>query len=266
MYLVDYHTHTHFSPDSEASPREMVRAARAAGLRELCFTDHLDFLDFDGKFVGLGENKLPFYSPGELQDLAGEGMVLRSGVELGEAWEDPALAAEAAATDGLDFIIGSVHNLSSRDGGVDFYFVRYETEDDCHRVLSAYFDCMEALAELDCYDVLGHIIYPLRYMNGRDGNHVTLERYLPQLRRILTAVAGKGKGIEVNTCRGETVEDWREVLSLYRACGGRIVTLGSDAHAPEDVGRGLAQAAALLKESGFGLSVYEKRRARIIDL
>ena len=119
---------------------------------------------------------------------------------------------------------------------------------------------------MDCYDVLGHIIYPLRYMNRRDGNHVALERYLPQLRRIFTTVAARGRGIEVNTCRGETVEDWREVLTLYRDCGGKIVTLGSDAHAPADVGRGIPQAAALLKELGFDLAVYEKRQAKLIPL
>ncbi len=266
MYLTDYHTHTRFSPDSEAEAADMIRAAKAAGLRELCLTDHLDFLDFDGKFVGLGENTLPFYSAQTVRAASGEGFTLRSGVELGEPWEAPELAAEVAACPDLDFIIGSVHNLDSAHGGIDFYFVRYASEDDCHRVLSTYFDCMEALAAMDCYDVLGHIIYPLRYMNGRDGNRVTLERYLPQLRRIFRAVAAKGKGIEVNTCRGETVSEWREVLSLYKECGGIIVTLGSDAHAPEDVGKGLVQAAALLKEYGFDLAVYEKRQAKLIRL
>ena len=47
---------------------------------------------------------------------------------------------------------------------------------------------------MDCYDALSHIIYPLRYMNGRDGQHAALDRYEPQLRRILTTVIAKGKG------------------------------------------------------------------------
>lgn len=263
MYLADCHTHTRLSPDSEAAALDMAKAARAAGLAELCFTDHVDFLDFDGKGQGFGGWE-PYLE--QFRALSLPGVKLRLGVELGEAWEDPALAREVVSHPAVDFVIGSVHNLSSADGGVDFYYIHYESETDCHRVLSAYFDCMEALAAMDCYDVLGHVIYPLRYMNGRDGNHVTLERYLPQLRRIFTAAAAKGKGIEVNTCRGETVEDWREVLALYKDCGGRIVTLGSDAHAPADVGRGVPQAAALLKELGFGLAVYEKRKVKLISL
>lgn len=263
MYLADCHTHTHLSPDSEAAAIDMVRAAQAAGLSELCFTDHVDFLDFDGHRQGF-DGWEPYLE--QFQSLTLPGITLRLGVELGEAWEDPALAREVISHPAVDFVIGSVHNLSSADGGVDFYYIHYAAEADCHRVLSAYFNCMEALVELNCYDVLGHIIYPLRYMNRRDGNHVTLERYLPQLRRIFTTVAQKGKGIEVNTCRGETVEDWREVLKLYKDCGGRIVTLGSDAHAPQDVGKGVPQAAALLKELDFGLAVYEKRKAKIVEL
>lgn len=263
MYLADCHTHTHLSPDSEAAAIDMAKAAQAAGLSELCFTDHVDFLDFDGNRCGF--DGWDAYLR-QFQALSLPGVTLRLGVELGEAWEDPALAREVVSHPAVDFVIGSVHNLSSNHGGVDFYFIHYETEADCHRVLSAYFDCMEALAAMDCYDVLGHIIYPLRYMNRRDGNHVTLERYLPQLRRIFSTVTAKGKGIEVNTCRGETGDDWREVLALYKDCGGRIVTLGSDAHAPADVGKGIPQAAALLKELGFDLAVYEKRKASFITL
>lgn len=263
MYLADCHTHTHLSPDSDAAAIDMAKAAQAVGLSELCFTDHVDFLDFDGHRQGFCGWE-PYLE--QFNALALPGIALRLGVELGEAWEDPALAREVVSHPAVDFVIGSVHNLSSADGGVDFYYIHYAAEADCHRVLSAYFDCMEALVELDCFDVLGHIIYPLRYMNRRDGNHVTLERYLPQLRRIFTAVVKRGKGIEVNTCRGETVEDWREVLALYKNCGGRIVTLGSDAHAPQDVGKGIPQAAALLREFGFDLAVYEKRKAKFIPL
>ena len=126
---------------------------------------------------------------------------------------------------------------------------------------------MERLSEMDCYDALSHIIYPLRYMNGRDGQHAALDRYEPQLRRILTTVIAKGKGIEVNTCRGSAIEDWRWTLTLYKDCGGTILTLGSDAHCPEDVGKGLLDAARLLKETGFSqLTHYVKHQPRLTEL
>ena len=266
MFLADYHTHSLCSFDGSAPLADLARSAQAAGMDQLCLTDHCDLVDTEGK------PQLTFRCDGVEEQLylarkEFSALPIRMGVELGEAWEFPDFAAQVVAHPELDFVLGSVHNLSlEQDGGIDLYYVNFKNEDDCHYVLSRYFDCMERLCAMDCYDVLALIIYPLRYMNQRDGNHVTLERYLPQLEGILRTAIGKGRGMEVNTCRGETVEDWRQVLGLYRDCGGRIVTLGSDAHIAADVGRGIPQAGALLKEYGFDLAVYEKRQPRLVRL
>ena len=104
-------------------------------------------------------------------------------------------------------------------------------------------------------------------MNTRDGNHAALDRYEDPLRRIFAILADKGKALEVNTCRGTTVEDWRWLLGLYRDCGGKYITLGSDAHRPEDVGKGLLDAARPLKETGFSkLTHYVKHQPRLTEL
>lgn len=266
MYLADYHTHTRLSIDSQADPHGMARAAWAAGLRELCFTDHVDLIDGAGRpqdFVGWAPYAAQFR---QVTGAAPSGLTFRLGLELGEAWERPERAAEITSYPALDFVIGSVHNRPLAEGGADLSLLSYPTAESCHAALRSYFNAMEVLAAMDCFDVLGHIIYPLRYMNRRDGNSVTLEGYFPQLERIFCAAIGKDKGIELNTCRGETVEDWRPILALYRDCGGCIVTLGSDAHRPQDLAKGLPQAAELLKEFGFGLAVYEKRQPNIIKL
>lgn len=266
MFLSDCHTHTRFSPDSEALVPDMARAAKAAGLSALCLTDHLDFLDFNGNFVGLGGHTMPFYDPGELARLAPAGLKLYSGVELGEPWADPALAAQVAQCPGLDFILGSAHNLGQEHGGQDFYFVHYDSEETCYEVLDAYVGRLEVLSTMLCFNSLAHVIYPLRYMNDRDGNHVSLQPYYPRLEHIFRTLIGQGRSIELNTTRGEQVEHWRPILALYKDCGGALVTLGSDAHTPQDVGRGIAQGAQLIKEYGLTLAVYEKRQPRTVTL
>ena len=40
--MFDFHMHSTVSFDGHSAPEEMVKAAVAAGLREVCFTDHLD--------------------------------------------------------------------------------------------------------------------------------------------------------------------------------------------------------------------------------
>ena len=48
MYLSDYHTHCSLSFDSKTPVEDMVRAAIAQGLRELCLTDHVDLYPSGG--------------------------------------------------------------------------------------------------------------------------------------------------------------------------------------------------------------------------
>ena len=170
---------------------------------------------------------------------------------------DPAAAAAICARPEADFILGSIHNLCPEKGGTDLYYVPYPDEAACHAVLDDYFASMALLAATDFYDVLAHIIYPLRYMDVP----VSLDRYEGRLRAILRTAVERGRGVEINTCRGHTLAEWRPVLALYRACGGEIVTVGSDAHTPGDVGKGIRSACALLADCGFRyVCTYEKHK------
>lgn len=266
MFLADYHTHSICSPDGHAPLEEMARSALDAGLNELCLTDHCDLLDYHG-------NPVLFYSWAPVEEqlrLARpqfEGrLTIKMGLELGEAWENPDLAAQIVSHPELDFVLGSIHNLSSVGGGVDLGMIHYESEDQCREVLDKYFDTMETLVEMPCFDILAHVIYPLRYM-GRDGFHLTLEPYEARLRKIFARLIAQGRGIELNTTRGTTVEDWRWLLELYKDCGGTLLTLGSDAHYPPHVGAGLHPAATLLKELGFSsIATYEKHKPTLHPL
>lgn len=267
MFLSDCHTHSLCSFDGHAPLAHMARAAVEAGLNELCLTDHCDLLDRDGR-PDLSFRWDPIEEQfSQARPLFQDRLPLRMGLELGEAWEFPDFAQKLVSHPGLDLVLGSVHNLSSADGGIDFNYVNYKSEEDCYSVLDRYFDCMERLSHMDCWDVLSHVIYPLRYMNRRDGRQASLDRYEPQLRRIFHTVVDTGRAIELNTCRGETVEDWRWTLTLYKDCGGTLITLGSDAHRPEDVGKGLREGAALLKELGFSHTArYLRRRPELMPL
>ena len=41
--MFDYHMHSKVSFDGQDTPQRMVQAAVAAGLKEICFTDHIDY-------------------------------------------------------------------------------------------------------------------------------------------------------------------------------------------------------------------------------
>ncbi|MGE4277775.1 MAG: PHP domain-containing protein [Lawsonibacter sp.] len=268
MHLVDCHTHTCCSPDSTARLEDMAASARQTGLTELCTTDHCDLQQEDGSALVSWD-----WSPVLDQYQAVNAALhwpdfhLLLGLELGGAHTNPKLADEILSGAPLDFVIGSVHNLSPRAGGKDFFFLDYPTEEVCRTVLDDYFSSLLALAPLPYYDTLGHIIYPLRYTNGRAGQKITLDPWSDQLDMLLSTVIHTGRAIEVNTHAGREIADWRPILERYRALGGEYITVGSDAHNPPHVGKGIPQSLELLRETGFRwLTVYRQRRPEQIKL
>ena len=268
MYLADHHIHSCCSPDSEAPLSEMLRAAQAAGLSDLCATDHCDLLDLDGGRV-TGLDWAPILT--QYQAARGDcpaGVKLRLGLGAGRCPGGPGLRRRHPLRrgPGLCYRLPSTTSAPPT-GGKDFYFLDYTTPRACYEALDDYFDSLAQLVHLDCWDTMGHIIYPLRYMQKIPGHPVTLERYQDRLRALLTGVAQAGRAIEVNTWCGRTVTQWQPLLELYRDCGGELITLGSDAHRPEDVGKGIAQAQELLRTVGFRyFTVYHRRTPQFIRL
>ena len=263
MFLADYHTHTILSPDGSVPLADMADAAVAAGLNELCITDHCDLLELYGEPVD------HYDWPPALEQYAAVApryagkLTIRLGLEFGMAHLNPEVSRTILDRPELDFVLGSIHNLCPEKGGTDFYYVDYPDPAACYAALDDYFSSMAKLAVTDFYDVLSHIIYPLRYMD----HPISLDRYRDQLREILRLAVHNGRSIEVNTYNGRTVDDWRPVLALYREVGGELVTVGSDAHSPENVAKGVREAYELLADTGFRyVTVYEKRVPRPVKL
>ena len=265
MYFCDSHIHTRISPDSEAPLSAMTRAALSAGLDEMCVTDHFDLLDGKGAPVS-SFDWAAAKTQYQTSRARTEGrLVLRLGLELGSAVYDPAVARRVLAGGGeeLDFVLGSLHNWIGLENNIDLYYSDYGKNPAlCHLAMKSCLDHTWTLVTeyADCYDSLAHIIYPLRYIQ-RDGQQLSLSDYEEQIRAIFTEVARTDHALEVNTCRGRTVSDWIPLLRLFRECGGRLVTVGSDAHRPQDMSKGLPAALALLREAGFrDVATYERRR------
>lgn len=262
MYLIDYHCHSELSPDSSTPLIDNANAAIDMGLSELCITDHFDLLS------GQGERQhasaLQWAPRAEqycaIRDALNGTLKLKLGMEFGSGQVDAADAAQVLDHPELDFVIGSIHNRTLETGAADLYYIDYTSPDLCYEVLEDYFLSMERLVEADCYDVLGHTIYPIRYMSIRDGQEVDVYRYLDRIRGILKGVVSHGKGIEFNTWCGRTLEQWLPTLEAYRDCGGEYITVGSDAHVASNIGKGVREAYGLLKDMGFRyVTTYEKR-------
>ena len=255
MYLCDVHSHTGISPDSKAELSGMAAAAVSAGLRELCVTDHCDLLDLDGNPVAAFDWPAAKEQYRAVKGALGDRLILRLGIELGSAPYDPdtARAILAEGGDGLDFVLGSLHNWIGAEGGIDLGSSNYSGNPAlARRAVDAALTYTWALVTKypDCYDSLAHVNYPMRYIR-RDGIDLSLDGYEDRVRAIFTEVARTDHALEVNTRRGIDLDFWPQLLRWFKECGGELVTVGSDAHRPEDVAKGIPEALELLKAAGF---------------
>ncbi|MDR0671720.1 MAG: histidinol-phosphatase HisJ family protein [Oscillospiraceae bacterium] len=254
-YWADVHTHSVFSADGHDTMGALAEAAVCAGLSALCITDHYDtWSSFDPG---------PHHTAFEEAHAAVSGrLALLRGVELGEGHTLGARAEALLASGPFDFVLGSCHCVH---GKPDFYDMPRMDRAACLALIAEYLAEVLAMVRWGRFDVLGHLTYPLRYMVGRDGAAVDFSPFHDELRALFRAVVEGGHGLEVNVSNlrkpgGFPMPDL-PLLTLYRACGGEIVTVGSDAHRTGEVGAHIREGYALLREAGFQrVAVYENRR------
>ena len=79
----DYHLHTAFSCDSQATMAAQCEAAIALGLREICVTDHSDWEPLDS-CSGFYRPDAYFAELAANRERYGDRLTIRAGVEIGE--------------------------------------------------------------------------------------------------------------------------------------------------------------------------------------
>lgn len=266
MRIFDGHTHSHHSFDGCETVLDMLLAAEKAGVEQLSITDHHDlgiyFLDdWQSRFEGLRDEI------SAVRESRKSPVKICFGIELGQAMHDEAATKKALSLFDFDIVIGSLHNVRDTE---DFYFLT-DKELDKADLLRRYFSEQLELARKGDFDVLAHITYAYRYLGYRN-DIPSVREFEPLLRGIFSALAERGKSLEVNTSGlyrqppHPAMPDLWE-LKLYRECGGEMVSLGSDAHKAENIGREIAAAQQLLQQAGFKYqTVFASRKPQMIKL
>lgn len=261
--LSDYHTHTSFSGDCNVPPELMIQEAVEHGIQYLCITDHMDYGYTDGGICFEFDEKEYFHRLLPLKERYKDQIDLSIGVELGL---QPYLSKKhhnLVFSHSFDFVIGSIHLVHSKDPYFPAYFKDREEADAYYE----YFLC--ALQNLEAYsnfDTFGHLDYVVRY--GPNQNlFYSYKKYQEILDEILRSLVKKDIGLEINTGGYKyglgTPNPCKEIILRYRELGGKIITLGSDAHLPEHLGYEMKQAAELARECGFSSHYIFKSRKPI---
>ena len=255
--MFDFHMHTRVSFDGHDTGLQMALAAKEAGLKEICFTDHMDY-------DPAAETQTMVFDPlayaAEYDALEVPGLRIRRGLEFGMLPDNAPVFHRELAARNYDFVLGSVHFTQ----GMDVYFepywagkTRLEAE---RRYLEETLACVQ---HHDSFDVLAHLNFISKSQANLSHENLKFDDHRELIDEILKVLVRKDKGLEMNTSGVDRVGGFLPTADFFlrfRELGGKIVTVGSDAHQCRRVGQYTHQACDILKDIFGYVCTFENRQ------
>ncbi|OAA31582.1 hypothetical protein AT15_05775 [Kosmotoga arenicorallina S304] len=231
--MIDLHVHTRFSPDAEPTIEEVVEAAVKRDVKVLGISDHYEL----GPTLEEAENfgdPLPYLE--EIERVSKEyPLKVLKAVELGiQSYTDNTILNGA-----FDYFIYSIH-----DGP------NFPDNTEPKKLWKAYLEeSIAAVETLEFPGFFGHLDFLRRYIP----DYSPLEPS-PLLDELLTLLVKMDLGLEINTSglrkafKEVNPQPW--IIEKYLSFGGKYLTIGSDAHRTEDLGKGFDEALKIIKTLG----------------
>ena len=271
-YASDCHSHSDCSFDGRSSMNAMCERALELGLFYYTVSDHCECNEYKyTEYRGTGYHGVVRKAWAQMDQCRKDYPQLRllRGIELGQPLQNPSAAEDDLTGREYDFVIGSLHNVA---GEKDFYHLGEEglSQKRIDALLNRYFDEILAMISWGGFDSLAHITYPLRYLS-LPGSTPSFAGHMEQVKAVFSELIRGEKALELNTSRLLRQDVPRlpdpELFALYHEMGGRLVTLGADAHCTEDLAQGIDKGMELLKQAGFTeFAVYQNRTPVMLPL
>jgi histidinol-phosphatase (PHP family) len=245
----DYHMHTPLCRHARGEPAEYAARAVELGLKEIGFSDHSpmrrdDFDNWRMRFDQLDE----YVEKVRQTQKDFPALTIRLALEVDYLPGHEEWIRELAARHPWDYFIGSVHYVSDSWAVDNPEDLRKWQERDAFEVWTIYFDRLGQAAESGLFEIMGHADLPKKF------KIYPKEDCAPLYEKFLERAAKANVAIELNTAGLR--KDCREIYPcralLEIAARKKVpITFGSDAHAPEEVGKDFAAALELAKSVGY---------------
>ncbi len=255
--MFDFHIHSRVSFDGHDTGEALAGAAVEAGLKEICFTDHMDY-------DPLAQVQTMLFAQedyrAEYDGLEIPGLKIRRGVEFGMNPNNAARMEEDAKAYPYDFVLGSVHFVD----GLDVYFRPYWQGKSVHEAERRYLEeTLACLQRHDAFDVLAHLNFISKASAHPGPRPLPYAEHREIVDEILRILVKKGKGLEMNTSGVDRCGGYlptADIFRRFRELGGEIVTVGSDAHRCNRVGQYCGTAAEILRDIFGHVCTFEGRK------
>ena len=268
MKLYDQHLHTRYSMDSQADPADNVRAAIAAGLAGITFTDHLDWHPSEVSTCLYDYEALAKVVDSLRQEF-GSQIYVGLGIEICYQPAQMEQIFDYMQSRSFDIVLLSVHWMHGRPTHVPEQWAEWDVATATRAYLETAAEAVEFAVQLAReghrpFDVFTHLDMIKRYTQRFRGDF-DIASHSELVDRILRGCLGAGLILEVNTSSLRQGLDesmpapW--VVQRYAELGGKAIMLGSDAHEPGHIGASFSTVLPQIKSAGINqLAVFRERQ------
>lgn len=253
--MLDYHIHVAAHGEYKYTDEWLdsyISAARKRGINELGLLEHDEFLSaVDVDLLGRVAAEHP-------------DLLIRRGLEVDYIPSRETDIKQMLTGLHLDYVIGSIHFIDGWGFDHPDYRDRFGHQ-DIDEVYADYFDLVGQAANTGLFDIVGHVDL-VKIWGHRPVKRNVIDYMEPVLKNIKRA----GLVVEINSAGlrkpvGEIYPQQKIIDAMFAA--NIPVTLGSDAHHPDQVGEGLAQARMAAARAGYRyVTGFDRRQRYYVDL
>lgn len=243
---MDYHVHSNHSCDGRSTIFEMCQKAIELGIVEIGFSDHMDFEPED---EGFGFFNYERYTSEieSAQKFFKDKLVIRKGVEVDYQFCFEGDIRRWLKNKQFDFVVGSVHYLEH--GLITQELIKQK---GLEKTYNAYFDEVIRSVKSNLFNVVGHLdvtracvdsrVFESENIGYEEDMYATLEEI--RKRRIYLEINSKSS-LQRDKCTNTLPS--KEIVKEFVQDGGKLISLGSDAHSAKWVGSRIQEILSFLE-------------------
>lgn len=240
MKFVDYHVHSLHSICGKSTIFEMCQKAIELGIVEIGFSDHMDF---EPKDLGFGFFNYDNYTV-EIESARRffkDKLVIRKGVEIDYQHCFEEEIKKWLPNKEFDFIIGAVHYLNH-----ELISHQLVANNDLKEIYDVYFNEVIKSIESCLFHVIGHFYYVSKFIDNRKPELRNFN-HRETVRKIMEEIVEKKIYLEMNSKYSVPkgthmgILSSTEIFREYIKSGGKLISIGSDAHSTEKLGIGIKE-------------------------
>lgn len=258
--IADYHIHTSLSDGKVKSHKAYIQVALKKKINEIGFSEHLCLKepDWSMKFSDL---PLMVKRANSLKEKSK--IPVKMGIELDYLPGFESELENVIKKNSFDYVIGVVHFIGDF-GFDDSRNIAEYKKWNINKLYKAYFELIQKAANLKLFDIIGHpdIIKKYGFKPKNDIDDLLNE----------TADVFKRNNVVIEINTSGLVKPCREIYpskKFLEICLSKQIpiTFGSDAHAPEEIGRYFDKATHMAKQVGYTKFVqFTKRKRKFVEI